>query len=217
MVSPAGIRVGRATALFAKFQSAKETPATSFVVADRVWSAQSEFDPAPEYPLDEWMDASESGKDDAAYEVPEKPLGTLPIKLTPTMADLLLKSNFGPKSGSAFSLDTQVTDSRWLSLVWIENNAAAPSFGRSIRAQDAWFHRLNFIGTGPQDSIIQDMVQRHVLGALRICVIEKYGQVDRSEKIIAYIGFLPFCKTKIRRRVSEARAAGIVPRTEDSF
>jgi hypothetical protein len=133
------LRSGRRVALLAAVQSAKGTPSTAFASA-AVWRTHStEIPVSPEKSSETWMAEPVAAAPEERFTIADRPAGRLDAVATPDVLDLLLRSNWGPKSGSSYTLKTQVNE--WLTLAWVEW-AAAASVGQVARIQDAWVHRL---------------------------------------------------------------------------
>lgn len=141
-------RAGRASAVLAAFQSAKGTLATNFsagaLYADE---APFEVDRDNEYP--ELMDAQYGAA--VQYELPEQPSGELPVIATPTSLATLLRSNLGAPTAGTYPINTQVADTDWLTLAYVEH--VGDGTQKLIRVRDAWVPRLELRAKGPQDRV----------------------------------------------------------------
>lgn len=138
-MSATNVRSGRQTALLAAVQSAKGTPVTAFATAPvfRTWS--TEIPVSPEKSSANWMAEPVAPAPAERFNTGNRPAGRIEGPATPDALDLLLRSNWGPESGGAYALKTQVNE--WLTLAWVEHGAAG-NVGQVVRIQDAWFHRL---------------------------------------------------------------------------
>ena len=148
MVVPTNVRAGRATALLAGFQSARGTPLAVFTTAGRLWTRDADVDSPLEFMAETFMD-SDGGVGLSAYHAPpERPAGALQILASPTALEMLLKSNFGAYTAPDFALASQVSDTRYMTLGWVEKIGGTTE--RFIRIRDCWFHRLDLGIAGPQ-------------------------------------------------------------------
>jgi hypothetical protein len=147
MPTATNVRSGRRAALLAAVQSALGTPVTNFSAAPVVFSTSAEIPVSPEKARDLWMTNPVAPGPEEDFTVSDKPAGRLEAHATPSALDLLLRSNWGPKTGNYYILKTQVNE--WLTLGWVENGAAG-DIGEVVRIQDAWVHRLTFHAPFPR-------------------------------------------------------------------
>lgn len=145
MVTPTKVRAGRATALLAGLQAAKETAVSDFTASTgvgRLWTdiAQDDAAPSKSDPAG-WMMVPqlETG---GRYSSSRAFAGGLVCKATPKSLEILLRSNWGGFAAGAFTLANQVNE--WLSLGWVEN-AASGATEYFHRIHDAWIHRLTLL------------------------------------------------------------------------
>jgi len=150
MTVPTNVRAGRVTALLAGFQSARGTPVSDFTAgtAKRIWTREADVDSPLEFMAETFMDSGGGVGLSAYHAPPEKPAGALQVIATPTALEMLLKSNFGAYSAPNFTLASQVSDTRWLTLAWVEKIGGTTE--RFIRIRDCWVHRLDLGIAGPQ-------------------------------------------------------------------
>lgn len=134
------VRAGRVTALFAAFQAALGTPIATFTTAHRLWSDSAELSIDAGHTVEPGMQEGEAPLSASIYRNPDMPAGRLTFKATPASLRTALDSNWGAFSAGAWSLASQVTDTRRLTLGWCENSAA--QVGKIVRVRDAWFHRV---------------------------------------------------------------------------
>lgn len=141
------VRSGRRVALLAAVQAAKGTPATSFSAGPVFFTHSTEIPVSPEKSGGTWMAEPVAPAPEEEFNLEDQPAGRITAVATPAALDLLLRSNWGPKVGSAYTLKTQVNE--WMTLAWVEH-AAAGDVGQVVRIQDAWFHRLILRATFPR-------------------------------------------------------------------
>lgn len=150
MVAPTNVRSSRAAALLAAFQTAKGTPVSDFTAMayQWLWTADAPIDPANRWSdLGHGMSRSLGSDGRGSWLAPDRPTGLLRVLATPSSLTTLLKSNFGPQSGSTFTLATQIDDAtRRLTLAWLESTGGGTQ--RVVRLQDAWVHTLALIVAG---------------------------------------------------------------------
>lgn len=127
------------TALLAAVQASLGAPATVFAASPVFFSKSADIPVSPEKARETWMANPVAAGPEEAFTIGDRPAGRLAAHATPAVLDLLLRSNWGPKAGSSYTLKTQVNE--WLTLAWVEH-AAAGNVGEVVRIQDAWLHRL---------------------------------------------------------------------------
>lgn len=146
------VRAGRAAAIVAAFQSAKVTPATVFNGSEAaiLWNADAEIPVGIEKTAEErgYMTQLAAPDQTEIVGIGDKPAGAMVVHATPASVEWLLKNSWGAFSGGAFTLESQIAATRWLTLALVENDANAN--GKLVRISDAWFHRLQFLVRGPE-------------------------------------------------------------------
>jgi hypothetical protein len=151
MPAATNLRTGRQVALLAAIQAALGTPQTAFVSSPVFWTHSTEIPVSPKKTDDTWMAETAGPAPEERMNIGDRPLGRIVCPVTPDAIDLLLRSNWGPKVGSLYTLASQVNE--WLTLAWMEW-AAAGNVGQIVRIQDAWFHRLYFHAVFPRGFLI---------------------------------------------------------------
>lgn len=149
MTTPTRVRAGYASALLGALQSAKGTAATNFA-SGALRASEPSAMIAPLLPNVATMDVPLGLNSDASYAKPIAVEGELPIYATPQSLQLLLKNNYGAYAAPTFTLATQVTDTRWLSLAWIEH--VSDTAYRATVLRDVFVHSLALeaeLGAGP--------------------------------------------------------------------
>lgn len=151
MTIPTHVRSGLVTALLAAFQSAKGTVVDDFEGAEaiRLWTARAPIPAGQVVEGKAFMDSDLGPGISAAYLHPDRPADILRILATPGALEVLLQSNFGDYPDIPtphFTLATQVSDDRWLTLGFVEDEGGV--LGDLIRIRDAWIHRLDLVGQG---------------------------------------------------------------------
>lgn len=139
MTTATNVRSGRQVALLAGVQSVKGTPATNFSSSSVLWTHSTEIPVSPEKSSENWMAETIGPAPEERFNISDRPAGRFTAVAVPDALDLLLRSNWGPKVGSAYTLVTQVNE--WLTLAWVEH-AAVGDVGQVVRIQDAWVHHL---------------------------------------------------------------------------
>lgn len=153
MVTATNVRSGRQVALMAAVQSAKGTPVTAFASSPVFWTMNAEIPVSPEKAAESWMAEPVGPAPAERFNVMDRPAGRFTAAATPAVLDLLLRSNWGPPSGGAYALKTQVNE--WLTLAWVEW-AAAASVGMVVRIGDAWVHHLTLTARFPRGYLVAD-------------------------------------------------------------
>jgi len=139
MVTATNLRTGRQVALLAAVQAALGTPQTAFASSPVFWTHSTEMPVSPKKTDDTWMAETVGPAPEERTNIGDRPLGRIVSAVTPDALDLLLRSNWGPRVGSAYTLASQINE--WLTLAWVEW-AAAGNVGQVVRIQDAWVPRL---------------------------------------------------------------------------
>jgi hypothetical protein len=139
MPAATNVRSGRQVALLAAVQAALGTPQTAFALSPVFWTHSTEIPVSAEKTEDTWMAETAGPAPEERTNIGDRPLGRFVAAVTPGVLDLLLRSNWGPISGSSYTLASQINE--WLTLAWVEW-AAAGNIGRIVRVQDAWIPRL---------------------------------------------------------------------------
>lgn len=139
MATATNLRSGRQVALLAAVQAALGTPQTAFASSPVFWTHSTEIPVSPEKSEDVWMAQIDGPGPEERTNNGDRPMGRFVAAVTPAALDLMLRSNWGPPSGSAYELASQINE--WLTLAWVDW-AAAASIGQIVRIQDAWIHRL---------------------------------------------------------------------------
>ncbi len=134
------VRAGRRTAIFGKFQSARGTVVNSFATADRLWTYRGGISQGPRVSEGAGMETSLGPGTGAAYVLPDRPAGGISVIATPASLRTVLDSNFGAFSGGAWTLASQVSNTRWLTLA-LEESVDGGTY-KVVRLRDAWFHRV---------------------------------------------------------------------------
>lgn len=151
MAIPTNLRSGRQVALLAAVQSAKGTPQTAFDTSPVFWTHSTEIPVSPEKTEESWMAETVGPAPEERTNIGDRSMGRFVAAVTPNMIDLLLRSNWGPKSGSAYTLASQINE--WLTLGWVEW-AAAGNIGKVVRTQDGWIHRLALRAEFPRGYLV---------------------------------------------------------------
>lgn len=155
MVTATNVRSGRATALLASFQSAKGVVVDDFSSAVRLWTEEARIPIAGKKSDEESMLQGTAPEEAERYTVPAKPEGMFRMMASPTNLELLLGSNWGdgvavpafpgdPPNPLNYVLASQVSDTRWLTIAWVENTVDGGP-GQLVRLVDCWFHTIRFI------------------------------------------------------------------------
>jgi len=141
VVAATQVRAGRAAAIFAKAQSAIDTPATSFAVGNRLWTEDGDIDIGARIPdTDGGMENGSTIDTGVVYIMPDKPAGMIRIKATPASLRTVFDSNFGTFAAGAWTLVSQIPDASWITIALLEDVAGGTY--KIVRLQDAWFHRV---------------------------------------------------------------------------
>ena len=129
------------------FQAAKGTVVTDFTNATLLWTRTNETSFGTIKSDAQGMEEAQAGYATAAsYVVANAPTAMCSALATRTALELVLTSNFGAFAAGAFTLATQVTDSRWLTLAFVEN--AAGGTQRLVRLRDGWAHKVSLVLDG---------------------------------------------------------------------
>src|SRR5688572_25478549 len=110
MTLATNLRTGRHVALLAAAQVAKGTPVTNFGSGPVLFTHSTELPPGPEYSEENWMAETIGAAPEECFIVSERPAGRFLTVATPDVMDLLLRSNWGSKSGSNYNLAYQPSE-----------------------------------------------------------------------------------------------------------
>lgn len=148
MVVATDVRPGHAGALLAAFQSAKGTGVTDFTAATalRLWTPQATVGAEKNFAQPVWMDTDSAGGSGATWPMKDRPAGVINVHATADALEALLTCHYGTFAGGTFTYATQVTDTRYLTLGWVEDRYdGTSSTDRFVRTVDTWVHRLEII------------------------------------------------------------------------
>lgn len=123
-------------------QSAQGSPATTF--STRLWTEDDKFAiGTPKRDHGGQAMTQEEGDDvSSRYNLPDESSGRILVKATPESVDFLLRSNWGPLTGSNYTLQSQVP--KFFTVAFVES-VVGSDLQKMIRYPDAFFHRLTFI------------------------------------------------------------------------
>lgn len=147
MATATNVRSARQVALLLAMQSVQGTPIINFS------GATVAFSTAPEIPIspvkseeEKWMAETLASDETDTFNIGDQPEGRIVAPATPAVLDLLLRNNWGNKTGNDYNLVSQINE--WLTLAWIEWTAAG-NIGKVVRIQDLWVHKLRINAPGP--------------------------------------------------------------------
>ena len=151
-------RLRKPSAAILAVQSAKKTAVQDFTLGGnciRCWTQAVDVDPGRiKSRPGPWMSTSYSENEASRYSMPEQPRGIIRTMATPQSVDILLRSNWGPRTGRGpyvYTLTPQVTE--WLTLAWAESLASG-STQNLIRTSDLWVHRLTIRNVRTEGRIV---------------------------------------------------------------
>jgi hypothetical protein len=139
MKTETNLRAGTRSALLAGFQTGKGTALDDLSSARNVWASPVEMDISPIKSEDEWMTSSPLTDSAERINKATKPFGVFRSVATPDTLDLILRSNWGARTGNTFTLSNTVPD--WITLLWVEDRNL-PTRGAAVRVSDVWLHKV---------------------------------------------------------------------------
>ena len=141
MALATNVRSPRQVALLVAIQPTKGTPLLNFSAATVAFSTAPEIPISPEKSEEEkWMAETLASAATDTFNTGDQPEGRIVAPATPAVLDLLLRSNWGNKTGNDYNLKSQINE--WLTLAWVEWTAAG-NIGKVVRIQDVWVPKLH--------------------------------------------------------------------------
>lgn len=136
------VRVRRPAAAVLALQGAKGTPVNDLRIASgavRVWTRSAGIPSGKAKNNPRWMNELYADQQDARLSIRDENDGQLFFVATPESMAMVLKSNWGPFTGTSPVLASQID--KFATLAWIEDTRAGAT-QKMVRVIDAWIYKL---------------------------------------------------------------------------